>query len=382
MAIVSAGYAGTVNDLQWAQLSRYFAMPYGVKDAAACAVTQQGSTKTFNVAAGEFYGRGILDASDSTVNVAPTVPGSGGQWFLLVARRVWATKVTSFIAIAAATTTTTTPTAPPVSLPTISTNPGTQDDQPIAWVWVNSANTTVVIFDLRVRSDQNLWGRTPTFPNTYSREAHMPSPVTGQRTRVATDLWDREWNGSAWRPAGSGLLPVKPASVAGTGVTLNADGSVAFAAATQIDLNGVFTADFTDYDLILTLNKSAAVAIRGRLMNAGVPVTTNYRYQMLYALGSAPSTASAGGAATPTHFFLGTTTSTRGVTRALIMNPALAQITRTISQENSSPEAGGDPLYALMVSQAHELATAYDGLSIIPDAAANLTGRLSIRGYA
>lgn len=150
MAITSAGYAGTVNDLQWAQLSRYMGQPYAVKQAADLACTQSGVTKTFDVAAGEFYGRGIMDANSASLNVAPTVPGSGGQWSLIVAHRVWATKLTTIIAIAGATTSASVPTAPPTAYPTLSTTPGTADDQPLFWVWVNASNTTTVIFDARV----------------------------------------------------------------------------------------------------------------------------------------------------------------------------------------------------------------------------------------
>lgn len=153
MAITSAGYAGTVNDLQWAQMARYFGMAYAVKSAADLACTQNGANKNFNIAAGEFWGRGIMDASDAVVNIAPAVPAAG-QWFLIVARRIWATGITSFVAVASSTTTTTTPTAPPTAYPTLNTNPGVTDDQPLFWVWINAANTTTVVFDVRVICSQ------------------------------------------------------------------------------------------------------------------------------------------------------------------------------------------------------------------------------------
>lgn len=149
MAITSAGYAGTVNDLQWSQLSRYAGLDYGVKSTADLACTQSGVTKTFNVATGEFYGRGIVDTNGAIVNIAPAVPAAG-QWFLIVAHRVWATKVTTIISLAGPTTTTATPTVPPVVAPgTLASGPGTTDDQPLFWVWINSANTTTVIVDVR-----------------------------------------------------------------------------------------------------------------------------------------------------------------------------------------------------------------------------------------
>lgn len=149
MAISSAGYAGTVNEIQWAAMSRYFGLDYGVKTRADLACTQVAATKTFSIAAGEFYGRGVADVSDSPVTISPAVPASGGRWFLIVARRVWATKTTSLLAVAGATTTVTPPTVPPTVLPGINSNPGVIDDQPLFWVWVNASNTTTFIWDLR-----------------------------------------------------------------------------------------------------------------------------------------------------------------------------------------------------------------------------------------
>lgn len=192
MAIVSTGYAGTVNDVQWAQMSRFFGQDFGVLNPNDLAVTQQSGAKTFNVAAGTFYGRGIMDISDSTVNVAPTVPVSGGQWFLIVARRIWATKVTSFLAVAGPTTSATPPTSKPANYPTLQRNPGVQDDQPLAWVWVNASNTTTVIFDQRIFSD----GRVANF-NAIPPVGFLTrgSQLTVEPVRmIVVD------NGTAWLP--------------------------------------------------------------------------------------------------------------------------------------------------------------------------------------
>lgn len=192
MAIVSAGYAGTVNDAQWALMSRFFGQDFGVLNLNELNCTQQSGAKTFNISAGTFYGRGIMDISDASVNIAPSVPVSGGQWFLIIARRIWATKVTSLMAIAGPTTTATPPTSKPASYPTLQRNPGVQDDQPLWWVWVNASNTTTVKFDQRIFSS----GRVADF---------NAIPPTGFLTRgsqltvepVRMTLAD---NGTAWEP--------------------------------------------------------------------------------------------------------------------------------------------------------------------------------------
>jgi hypothetical protein len=195
MAITSAGYAGTVNDLQWAKMSRYFGMDYAAKTAADIACTQNGAAKTFNIAAGEFYGRGIMDTNSSIVNLAPTVPAAG-QWFLLVARRTWATKVTTFVVVPSSTTTTAVPTVVPVALPTINTNPGVTDDQPLYWAWINSANTTTLVVDIRRTADAR--GDLRAAGSDLQRSAIFPAPSVGDRIK-RTDLgYLQEWNGTAW----------------------------------------------------------------------------------------------------------------------------------------------------------------------------------------
>lgn len=148
MAQTSWGFDGTINEAQWAQMAGLLGNGYCVADNNSLAVAPVSGARQVTVAAGTAYGDGVvtvLDASE-TVNLAtPT----NGQWYVIALRRVWATNTTSLVAVAGATTTTTTPTFPPSTLPTLSTTVGVQTDQPIAWAWANSANTTVVVSDLR-----------------------------------------------------------------------------------------------------------------------------------------------------------------------------------------------------------------------------------------
>ncbi len=192
MAIVSAGYAGSVNDSQWALMSRFFGQDFGILNLGELNCTNPAGTKNFNLSAGTLYGRGIMDVSDAVVNVAPTVPVSGGQWFLIVARRVWATKTTSFIALPGPTTTTATPTSRPAAYPAMQRNPGVQDDQPLWWVWVNASNTTTVRFDQRIFSN----GRVADFgaiPPTGFLTRGSQLTVESVRMTIVDD-------GTAWKP--------------------------------------------------------------------------------------------------------------------------------------------------------------------------------------
>lgn len=192
MAIVSAGYAGTVNDAQWALMSRFFGQDFGVLNLTEMNCTQQSGAKTFNISSGTLYGRGIMDASDASVNIAPSVPVSGGQWFLIVARRIWATRVTSFMAVAGPTTSATPPTSKPVNYPTLQRNPGVQDDQPLWWVWVNASNTTTVMFDQRIFSS----GRVANF----SAIPPVGFLTRGSQLTVEPVRMTLADNGTAWLP--------------------------------------------------------------------------------------------------------------------------------------------------------------------------------------
>lgn len=149
MAITSAGYAGTVNDAQWARLARYHGSGYAVRDRASFACAVIGTSRTFSVSAGEACAFGILDTNDAPVTLAPTLPASGGRWYLIALRRTWLSKVSALVIIPHTTTTTTVPTAAPTTLPANNSAPGSVDDQPLFFVWANATTTSTLVVDLR-----------------------------------------------------------------------------------------------------------------------------------------------------------------------------------------------------------------------------------------
>lgn len=152
MAQTSVGFDGTVNEQQWASgLSGYLGNGYVVKDSSSLATTAVPAARKVSVSAGTAYGDGVATTLSTAEEVTMTTPVAG-QWYLICLNRDWSTNTTSLKAVAGATTTTTAP-APadaPTSYPTIDIQPGITADQPIAWAWCNSANTTVVVADLRL----------------------------------------------------------------------------------------------------------------------------------------------------------------------------------------------------------------------------------------
>lgn len=83
------------------------------------------------------------------------------------------------------------------------------------------------------------------------RDVDWPSATTptGTRTRIDTDLFDREWNGTSWLPVGAGLLSIKPSGVSGTGVSLTG-GAVSWSGGNSIQVNDCFPGGFDGYKII------------------------------------------------------------------------------------------------------------------------------------
>lgn len=148
MAWTNVGFDGTITEIQWASLASYLGNSYVAGSDSDCVVTPVGGARSVSVNAGTLYGDGVQSINSAPETVAMTTP-TNGQWYVIALRRTWATNTAALVAIAGATTTTAVPSSVPGSFPTLNTNVGVLTDQPIAWAWCNSANTTVVVQDLR-----------------------------------------------------------------------------------------------------------------------------------------------------------------------------------------------------------------------------------------
>jgi hypothetical protein len=214
MTIISAGYAGgPMSEAQYASLVGTGVATFD--STADFAPTGVSGTRSVSLAPGSSNYGGVRVSSDSAIVQPLTAPGSGGAWFLLALRRTWSpTKLSTIQVFGGPTTgTTTVPTAAPTTLPTGFAKVTTvQADQPIAWAFVNSADTTVTIFDLRLVRDG--MGR----PSTVSKvaldfSALWLSPGEGSilfdRGSRITYRWSgTRWAGwdSDWMTAGIGTL--------------------------------------------------------------------------------------------------------------------------------------------------------------------------------
>lgn len=175
MSWTNWGFDGTINEAQWAQMAGLLGNGYVAAGNGDCLVTAVGGARSVSVAAGTLYGDGVVSVNSGAETVAMTTPVNG-QWYVIALRRTWATNTAALVAIAGATTSTTTPTAPPTSFPTLNTNTGVLTDQPIAWAWCNSANTTVVVYDIRLKAVKSM---PPVVANGTERDAKFMSPTQG-----------------------------------------------------------------------------------------------------------------------------------------------------------------------------------------------------------
>ena len=264
MAWTNWGFDGTINEAQWAQMAGLLGNGYVAAGNGDCLVTAVGGARSVSVAAGTLYGDGVVSVNSAPETVAMTTPVNG-QWYVIALRRTWATNTAALVAIAGATTSTTTPTAPPTSFPTLNTNVGVLTDQPIAWAWCNSANTTVVVYDIRLKAVKSL---PPVVATQAERDAKFMSPTQGLQVwrddlgavetyfglyNASTNPGGRDTAGWYTTNRSGGLVQVKPGTVtiaSGSG-SANALGTISFTTATSVTFDGFIAKPNTLYRVVI-----------------------------------------------------------------------------------------------------------------------------------
>lgn len=225
---------------------------------------------------------------------------------------------------------------------------------------------------------------TATARDTAYAKASAAYRVAGATSRIATDLFDRQYAGTKWLPMG-GNLPILPTSVAGTGVTLDsATGLVTFTAATAAagaSLNGVFTDDFTLYRIFADIpTTSVAGGVTLWLRKAGVLSVAGYDRLV---------STSAGGAAAPVDatnlnqasWPIAAATTNVHTLDILLLRPGVATKTQGSFEVNGTTDP---PTAAATFARAegqlwHRTADSYDGFTIAPSTG-TFTGTVSVQG--
>lgn len=291
MAWSSVGFDGTINEAQWSALAGLLGNGYVAAGNGDCLVTAVAGARSVSVAAGSLYGDGVLSTNSAPETVAMTTPVNG-QWYVIALRRTWATNTAALVAIAGATTTTTTPTAPPSSFPTLNTNTGVLTDQPIAWAWCNSANTTVVVYDIRLKAVKSL---PPVVANATERDAKFMSPTQGLQVwrddlgavetyyglyNASTNQGGRDTAGWYTTSRVTGLVPIKPTVVTAAGggtATVTPLGQISFSACTDVYITIPVTG-YVNHRVVFTSTASTSndQQVTLQVTNSGVAQTGYY----------------------------------------------------------------------------------------------------------
>lgn len=181
----------------------------------------------------------------------------------------------------------------------------------------------------------------------------------------------------------NGLILLTPTSVtaagSGSSATINANGSVSFSTANSISLNGVFSADYDNYRIVVRHTASGGNGtLKFRMRASGTDNTTasSYTTQYLYA-----STTSVSGFRQATS--QGELNRYGNVETGFIVDfygPYLAQPTAlrsvTVSLDNTI-----DTPVIYDCAATHNQSTAYDGFSFYTGTTlATLTGRVAVYG--
>jgi hypothetical protein len=173
-----------------------------------------------------------------------------------------------------------------------------------------------------------------------------------------------------------GMVLLTPTSIAytGTSATIGANGSIEFTACSSLSLNGVFSADYDNYMIVMDNVGTIVSSLTGRLRAGGIDNTTasSYTAQYLYVYGTVVAANSSTNNVWP--YFADATPTGDGI-QYFLFGPNLAQPTamRFVSVSGYQNAVVNDGVGT------HNQSTSYDGLTFIP-AAGNISGLVSVYG--
>lgn len=161
-----------------------------------------------------------------------------------------------------------------------------------------------------------------------------------------------------------GLHLIKPsaavASGGGSSASINTNGSVTFSAVTALELRGVFSADYDNYQIVCRMTKSTTSSgVLVQLVSGSTPdATNNYSYQELV-LNGITIAGSRAGAATYGVWGYTSTTQPNGFV-AFIYGPYLSQptVSRCLAVDGTSSATVQEYAWS------HDVPSAFDGFKL------------------
>ena len=197
------------------------------------------------------------------------------------------------------------------------------------------------------------------FATSTARGTAIPSPTEGQYTYLQDTNATEYWDGSAWVAAG-----VTPGLVHINTTVISAQSTVNF--------NNVFTADYSVYQIYMVITTAGNdQSFNTRLRVGGVDATgSDYRFQTIFGQNSA-----SGNSRVTTGFeYAGIDNDYPNVRSIHLIDPQAASVTGYTETVYTGYVTG----QGARVQGIHNLATAYDGFSLIAGAA--ITGTVYVYG--
>jgi hypothetical protein len=151
-----------------------------------------------------------------------------------------------------------------------------------------------------------------------------------------------------------------------------------FTASTAVNINSVFSSTYSNYQILLDVQSQSTTMTIGLRMRAAGTDASGANYYSGTVGGNYGSAASVYGPRTNAGTSATVTTSTLSGPHAHtldVIGPALARKTALIGYYMDSYNAFG---YTMWIN--HDVASAYDGFSLIPSTG-NITGSVSVYGY-
>lgn len=208
------------------------------------------------------------------------------------------------------------------------------------------------------------------FSDTLNKLAESTSDAfTDDRSRIST------------LEAGSlsGLIPVAPTSVtiSGGSSTANSIGRVTFTGVNTVSLNGVFTATYNHYKIIITdFYGTADVYGQIRLRSAGTDNTSALYYTGMVGYANTTQFNNFASNETFTKFVVIGAHGTHSAAELTITNPSTAKVKNITG--TSRGNYGGNSTW--VVGGAYDASTTFDGFTLYPSGG-TITGHVQVFGW-
>ncbi len=221
---------------------------------------------------------------------------------------------------------------------------------------------------------------TAEFPTASARATAITAPALGMMSKVATEPFERRYNGTTWKAWGSNF-PVIPTSIVGAGATLGTDGAIACVGVTTLSLNGINTSDFDTIKLRAKGAMAVGVTTVGwRLRNAGVDIATAL-YDNQYGKDESAARSVSAGSGQTTMVVDAFTGAFRIAFSLEIEDAYPADQTSFIFRENAQLITSGAPR-TVDVSGWHRDPVSADGLTLLWAGTGGFTGDIRITATA